>query len=194
LAHVQLPTTSPPAPGTPDAAADRRFFLFNAVVSVAALALLAYLLLLRHGAATTGTDVSFLPAVNASLNALAAMLLLCGYVAIRRHNWRVHRFFMVAAFAASSLFLVSYLVYHAVHGDTHYAGRGPSRALYFCVLASHVALSATVVPLALTAFWFAFRRQFLRHRRVTRVLWPIWMYVSLTGVAIYFLLRSSYGS
>jgi putative membrane protein len=185
--------TEPPAPGTPDASADRRFFVFNAVVSAAALALLAYLLLLRHGGVTAGTDVSFLPGVNATLNALAATLLLCGYVAIRRRNWRVHRFFMVAAFAASSLFLVSYLVYHAVHGDTHYLGTGAKRTLYFSILASHVVLSATVVPLALTAFWFAFRRQFHRHRRVTRVLWPIWMYVSITGVAIYFLLRSSYG-
>ena len=190
-----MPTASPmPAPGTPDAAADRRFFLFNAVVSVAALSLLTYLLVLRHGAVTTGADVSFLPGVNASLNALAATLLLSGYIAIRRHNWRVHRFFMVAAFAASSLFLVSYLVYHAVHGDTRYAGTGPLRTVYLSVLASHVVLSATVVPLALTSFWFAWRRQFKRHTRVTRVLWPIWMYVSVTGVAIYFLLRSSYGA
>ena len=184
--------TAPPLPGTPDAAADRRFFAFNAVVSAAALSLIGYLLLLRQGAATTGADVSFLPAVNASLNALAATLLLCGYVAIRRRNWRVHRFFMVAAFAASSLFLVSYLVFHAVHGDTHYLGTGPVRALYFAILISHIALSATVVPLALTAFWFAFRRQFVRHKRVTKLLWPIWMYVSITGVAIYFLLRSRY--
>ena len=100
-----MPPTAapPPAPGTPDAAGDRRFFLFNAAVSAAALALLTYLLLLRHGAVTTGADVSFLPAVNASLNALAATLLLSGYVAIRRHNWRVHRFFMVAAFALTWL-------------------------------------------------------------------------------------------
>ena len=190
---MQTPAASqPPLPGTPDAVADRRVFLFNAVVSAAALALLAYLLVLRRGAVTTGADVSFLPAVNASLNALAGTLLLCGYVAIRRRKWRVHRFFMVAAFAASSLFLVSYLVYHAVHGDTHYVGTRGMRTLYLSILASHVVLSATVVPLALTAFWFAFRRQFKRHARVTRVLWPIWMYVSITGVTIYFLLRASY--
>ena len=190
---MPLPTASQlPAPGTPDASADRRFFLFNAVVSVAALSLLAYLLVLRHGAVTSGADLSFLPGVNASLNALSATLLLLGYIAIRRRNWRVHRFFMVAAFAASSVFLISYLIYHALHGDTRYAGSGLLRTVYLSVLASHVVLSATVVPLALTAFWFAYRRQFLRHRRVTRVLWPIWMYVSVTGVAIYFLLRSSY--
>ena len=185
--------SQPPAPGTPDPVADRRFFVFNAVISVAALSLLAYLLLLRRSAASSA-EVSFLPAVNASLNALAATLLLCGWVAIKRHNWRIHRFFMVAAFAASALFLVSYLVYHAVHGDTRYAGTGAMRTVYFTVLASHVVLSATVVPLALTAFWFAWRRQFGRHRRVTRVLWPIWMYVSITGVCIYFMLRGSYGA
>jgi putative membrane protein len=191
---MPLPVASrPPLPGAPDPVADRRFFAFNAVVSVAALSLLTYLLLLRRGAVTTGADVSFLPAVNASLNALAATLLLAGFVAIKQNRWRVHRFFMVAAFAASSLFLVSYLVYHAVHGDTRYAGSGAMRTLYLAVLASHVLLSITVVPLALTAFWFAWRRQFLRHRRVTRVLWPIWMYVSVTGVGIYFLLRGSYG-
>jgi len=183
----------PGAPGAPDPVADRRFFLFNAVVSVAVLSLLGYLLLLRRGAVAGSADVSFLPAVNASLNALAAALLLAGYLAIRRRRWRVHRFFMVAAFGASALFFASYLVYHAVHGDTRYAGTGAMRSVYLTVLASHVLLSMTVVPLALTAFWFAFRRQFGRHRRVTRVLWPIWMYVSVTGVAIYFLLRGSYG-
>ena len=191
-----MPTPAPldpGAPGAPDPVADRRFFVFNAAVSAAALALLAYLLLLRRGALTTGADVSFLPAVNATLNAVAASLLFSGWVAIRRRRWRVHRFFMVAAFAASSLFLVSYLVYHAVHGDTRYAGRGAMRTVYLAVLASHVLLSTAVVPLALTAFWFAFRRQFSRHRRVTRVLWPIWMYVSVTGVVIYFMLRGSYG-
>jgi putative membrane protein len=184
--------SQPPAPGTPDPVADRRFFIFNAVVSVAALSLLTYLLLLRGGAASSAA-VSFLPAVNASLNALAATLLFCGWVAIKQRKWRVHRFFMVAAFAASSLFLVSYLVYHAVHGDTRYLGVGAMRTVYFAVLVSHILLSTTVVPLALTAFWFAWRRQFGRHTRVTRVLWPIWMYVSITGVCIFFLLRGSYG-
>ena len=182
----------PPVPGAPDPVADRRFFVFNAVVSVAALSLLADLLLLRRRA-TSSADVSFLPGLNASLNGLAASLLLCGWVAIKRRSWRVHRFFMVAAFATSALFLVSYLVYHAVHGDTRYLGIGAMRTVYFTVLASHIVLSATVVPLALTAFWFAWRRQFSRHRRVTRVLWPIWMYVSITGVCIYFMLRGSYG-
>ena len=177
----------------PDPAADRRFFAFNAVVSVAALLLLGWLLLVRRGAAAGGIDLRFLPAVNASLNATAAILLLAGWIAIRRGSMRVHRVLMVGAFVASSLFLVCYLAYHAVHGDTRYTGTGAVRAVYLAVLATHVLLSMTVVPLALTAFWFALRREFRRHRRVTRVLWPIWMYVSVTGVAIFLMLRSSYG-
>ena len=118
--------------------------------------------------------------------------MLAGWVAIRRGSMHVHRVLMVGAFVASSLFLVCYLAYHAVHGDTRYAGTGPMRAVYLTVLATHVLLSTAVIPLALAAFWFALRREFRRHRRVTRVLWPIWMYVSVTGVVIFFMLRSSY--
>ena len=177
----------------PDPAADRRFFVFNAVVSVTALLLLGWLLLVRRGAGTGAADLRFLPAVNASLNATAAFLLLGGWVAIRRGSMHVHRILMVGAFVASSLFLLCYLAYHAVHGDTRYAGTGAMRVMYLTVLATHVLLSTAVVPLALTAFWFALRREFRRHRRVTRVLWPIWMYVSVTGVLIFFMLRSHYG-
>ena len=177
----------------PDPAADRRFFVFNAVVSAASLLLLGWLLVVRRGAGTGGADLRFLPAVNASLNATAALLLFAGWVAIRRGSMRVHRVLMVGAFVASSLFLACYLAYHAVHGDTRYAGTGAVRVAYLAVLATHVVLSSAVVPLALTAFWFALRREFRRHRRVTRVLWPIWMYVSVTGVVIFFMLRSSYG-
>ena len=176
-----------------DPVADRRFFAFNAVVSMAALLLLGWLLLLRRGGGAGSADLGFLPAVNASLNATAAALLLAGWVAIRRGSMRMHRLLMVGAFAASSLFLICYLAYHAVHGDTRYAGTGTMRTVYLAVLTTHVLLSTTVVPLALTAFWFALRREFQRHRRVTRVLWPIWMYVSVTGVVIFFMLRSSYG-
>ena len=185
--------TSPGARAA-DPAADRRFFVFNAIVSAGALSLLAWLLLLRRGAGgPISTDLSFLPAVNACLNATAATLLLAGWIAIRRGSMRVHRVLMVSAFVASSLFLVCYLAYHSVHGDTRYAGTGGMRTLYLTILASHVVLSTTVVPLALTAFWFALRREFRRHRRVTRVLWPIWMYVSVTGVVIFWMLRGSYG-
>jgi putative membrane protein len=170
---------------------DRAFFLFNAVVSTAALSLLAWLLLLRKGDASSGLDLRFMPAVNAGLNATAATLLAAGWVAIRRKKPDLHKYLVVSAFVASSLFLVGYLAYHYVHGDTRYQGQGAMRLVYFAILISHILLSVVVVPGALAAFWFAARRQFARHRRVTRWLMPIWLYVSVTGVAIFFMLRGS---
>jgi putative membrane protein len=170
---------------------DRPFYLFTAVVSVAALSFLAYLLLIRRGGAVAGVDLRFLPAVNASLNALAAVFLAAGWVAIRQKARRVHQYLMVSAFASSSLFVVCYLAYHYVHGDTRYAGSGPLKAVYLLILASHVLLSMFVVPGALLAFYFAWRNAFERHRKVTRWLAPIWLYVSVTGVVIFFMLRGS---
>ncbi len=177
-------------PGLPTS--DRPFFIFNAVVSTLALSLLAYLLLLRQVTPAAGIAPRFLPTVNACLNASAASLLLCGFIAVKRRAYRAHRYFMVSAFAASSLFLVCYLAYHYLHGDTKFQGVGPVRVLYFGILISHVLLSTAVVPMALTAFYFAWKREFRKHKRVTRILWPIWMYVSVTGVVVFFFLRSSY--
>jgi len=180
-----VPSSLQPVPRV----SDRAFFTFTGVVSAAALAFLAYILLFRRGSG--GWDLRFLPAVNASLNALAASFLIAGWIAIRRGAARVHQYLMVSAFAASALFLVCYLAYHYVHGDTRYGGTGVMRAVYLAILASHVLLSMAVVPLALVAFYFAFQKRFVQHRRVTRVLAPVWTYVSVTGVVIYFLLRGS---
>jgi putative membrane protein len=174
-----------------DRSSNRRFFLFNAVVSALALSLLAWLLLLRSVTPGADVDVRFLPAVNACLNATSAVLLSAGWIAIKRRRPDVHRYLMVSAFVSSALFLVSYVAYHYVHGDTRYPGHDWLRPIYFFVLISHVLLSIGVVPLALSAFWFAYRRRFDRHKRVTRVLLPIWLYVSATGVVIFLLLRAA---
>jgi len=166
---------------------DRQFFLWNAAVSTVAVAFIAYIL--RRDASPTGAvDLSFVPALNALFNALAAVCLVVGYVAIRRKAVQVHRFCMVTAFALSAVFLVGYLAYHYVHGDTKYAGTGAGRTIYLLVLASHVLLSITVVPGALTSFYFAFTRQFDRHRRLNRIFLPVWLYVSVTGVVVYWML------
>ena len=171
------------------AAGDRGFLVFNAVLSTSALGFLAWLLLVNEGGALGGADVSFLPALNASLNACAAALLVAGWMAIRKKNVRLHRYLMVSAFAASALFLVSYVVYHYAHGDTRYGGEGALRVVYFAILITHVLFSMAVVPLALSAFWLAYRQRFATHRKVTRVLAPMWLYVSVTGVVIFFMLR-----
>lgn len=169
---------------------DRAFAVFNAVLSVAALGFLAWLLLLNEGSAGAAADsVAFLPAVNAGLNTTAAVLLAAGWVAIRSGRRDVHKYLMVSAFAASALFLVSYVVYHYLHGDTPFTGEGAIRYVYFAILISHVLLSMAIVPMALSAFYLAWRKRFATHKKVTRVLTPIWLYVSVTGVVIYFMLR-----
>jgi putative membrane protein len=167
---------------------DRSFFVFNALVSCAALAFIAFILF-RQGGQRADVDLRFLPGVNAVFNALSATSLVLGYVAIRRGSMQVHRLFMVAAFAFSTLFLIGYLSYHFVHGDTKFTGTGSIRLVYFFVLISHIVLSISVVPLALTSFYFAFTRSFARHRRLNRVFLPIWLYVSVTGVVIFAMLR-----
>jgi len=167
---------------------DRRFMVVNAAVSALALALLAWLLLVRR-AVPGGADLSFMPAINASLNALAAVLLFAGWRAIKRRDRVLHQRLMISAFCASSLFLVGYVTYHYVHGDTKFTGVGAIRTVYFTILISHVLLSMAIVPMALASFYYAFRARFQTHARVARILFPIWLYVSVTGVVIYFMLR-----
>ena len=169
---------------------DRTFFVFNAVLSAAALAFLAYVLMIRGGGAQS-VSLRFLPAVNAALNATAGVLLCAGWVAIKRGARRVHQYLMVSAFAASSLFLLCYLAYHWVHGDTKFTGQGAIRPVYFAILISHIVLSAAIVPMSLSSFYFAWRKKLASHRKVGKVLMPIWIYVSITGVAIYFFLRDA---
>ena len=170
---------------------DRPFYVFNAVVSVSAVAFLFYILVIRRGTTGTGLDLRFMPGVNASLNALSACLLMTGWVAIRRKAVQLHKYCQVSAFVSSSLFLVGYLAYHFVHGDTKFQGRGSIRAIYFFILASHIVLSVGIVPMALTSFYFAWKRAFVKHRKIARVTLPIWLYVSVTGVIIFFMLRGS---
>ncbi|WP_437606662.1 DUF420 domain-containing protein [Sorangium sp. So ce834] len=187
---MSTPASTPLKPvGLLARTSDRSFYVFNAVLSAAALAFLAYILIIRRGAG--GADLRFMPPLNAALNATAATLLVAGWIAIKRRAIVAHKYLMVSAFVASSLFLVGYLAYHFVHGDTKYQGTGPLRAVYFVVLISHIVLSAGIVPLALTSFYFAYKASFAKHARVARVTLPLWLYVSVTGVLIYFMLRGS---
>ena len=133
-------------------------------------------------------DVTTLPAVNATLNGIAAVLLASGYVLIRRGRVEQHRQCMLAAFATSTLFLVSYLVYHAQVGSRPFTGQGPVRFVYFTVLISHVSLAVLILPLALTTLRRGLRRDDTRHVAIARWTLPIWLYVSVTGVVVYWML------
>jgi putative membrane protein len=129
-----------------------------------------------------------LPAVNASLNALSGVLLLVGYILIRNRRIEQHRKFMLAAFGASSLFLVFYVIYHAQVGSVRFTRTGFVRPLYFTILITHVTLAATVLPLAIITLSRGLAAKYNAHRRIARWTFPIWMYVSVTGVLVYVLL------
>jgi len=133
-----------------------------------------------------------LPALNATLNGVAGCFLAAGYVFIRRKRIAAHRACMITAFTASSLFLTSYLIYHAHVGSRPFPGHGPVRLLYFVILISHIILAAAIVPMALITLRRGLRLDVGRHRRIARWTWPLWMYVSVTGVVIYFMLYKIY--
>ena len=130
-----------------------------------------------------------LPLLNACLNAAAGVLLILGWMAIKSGNRKRHAAMMIAAFGVSILFLTSYLYYHFnVHLITRYHGQGILRPIYFFILITHIPLAGLVAPASLAAVWFATRKNFTRHKQITRILWPVWMYVSVTGVLIYLML------
>jgi len=129
-----------------------------------------------------------LPAVNATLNATSAILLSMGYYFIRRKNTAAHKRCMLAAFGASLLFLTSYLVYHSQVGSVRFTGTGWIRGLYFTILTSHTLLAATIVPLAIITLSRAWKARFEKHKRIARWTLPLWFYVSVTGVIIYWML------
>ena len=130
--------------------------------------------------------------LNAILNSTAAILLLAGYIAIRRHWVRVHRACMISAFSVSVAFFISYCVYHYHVGDVRFGGQGLIRPVYFSILISHVTLAVAIVPLVLITLGRALRGRFARHRRIARWTWPIWMYVSVTGVVVYLMVYRLY--
>ena len=129
-----------------------------------------------------------LPALNAMLNGTAGILLAVGWILIRRGNRAAHRRVMLAAVACSAAFLVSYLIYHYQVGSVRFQGQGPIRTLYFAILISHTILAVVIVPLVLITLNHGLRERFDRHRRIARVTAPLWAYVSVTGVVIYWML------
>jgi putative membrane protein len=139
-------------------------------------------------------SVRDLPSLNAALNGTSAVLLLLGYRFIRRRAISAHRACMLAAFTVSVAFLVSYVVYHAQVGSVRFPGTGWVRGMYFAILITHTMLAALVPPLAVVTLYRALRGSFERHRRLARWTFPIWLYVSVTGVVVYVMLYQVYGA
>ena len=133
-------------------------------------------------------SVTDLPTLNAALNLLATLFLLAGYVCIRQRRIAAHRVAMLGALGASAAFLTSYVLYHAQVGSRPFTGTGAIRYVYFAILVTHVLLAIAIVPLVVVTVSRALAARFDRHRRIARITWPLWMYVSITGVIVYLML------
>ena len=140
----------------------------------------------------TVIPISILPTLNATLNAVAGVLLLAGFVFIRNRRVDAHRLCMLSAFGVSVLFLICYLIYHYQVGDVRFQGTGWIRPAYFAMLISHIALAVAIVPLAIITLRRGLSARFDAHRRIARWTWPLWMYVSVTGVLVYVMVYHIY--
>jgi putative membrane protein len=161
-------------------------------ISVAASAFLFWLIYI-HPAAASSTEYAFLPALNALLNGLSATALLIGYTFIRAHRIKAHRASMLTAFGFSTLFLISYILHHALHGDVRYPAQAAFRSVYLRLLASHIILAVIALPMVLVTFFFSLSGRIPQHRKIARWTFPIWLYVSVTGVITYVMLRLAQG-
>ena len=160
-------------------------------VSAGAVVFLLWLIYARQAPLEFTNRLTFLPALNALLNGLSATAILLGLFFISRRRITAHRHAMLVAFCFSSLFLVSYITNHALHGETHYPVGVGHRSLYLAILASHVLLSVVALPLVLMTFFLALTGRFAVHKRMARFTFPIWLYVSVTGVVVFMMLHAA---
>jgi putative membrane protein len=162
-------------------------------VSVAATLFLFWLIYVHPAADQGSTRLAFLPALNALLNGLSATALLIGYTFIRARHIHAHRTAMMTAFGFSTLFLVSYILHHALHGDVRYPIHAALRSVYLPLLASHIILAVVALPLILVTFFFSLTGRIPQHRKVARWTFLLWLYVSITGVITWAMLRLAQG-
>jgi putative membrane protein len=184
---TQTTTSRPPA------AAPKAAIAVIIGISIAASLFLFWLIYLHPAADAAGVRLAFLPALNAILNGLSAIALLIGYTFIRVRRVAPHRASMFTAFAFSTLFLVSYILHHALHGDVRYPAHAAFRSIYLWLLGTHIVLAIVALPLILITFFLSLSGRIPMHRKVARWTFPIWLYVSVTGVITYVMLRLAMG-
>lgn len=164
----------------------KKAYLAIAVVSIAVLIFLFWLIYFKEAADSSSLSwVGFLPTVNASLNSLTTFLLIAGYLKIKNGQKEAHIKCMLSAVGTSGLFLISYIVYHHYQGDTLFLTTGILRPIYFFILISHIVLSVVLVPMIFVTLYHAFLKHFETHKKIARITFPIWLYVSVTGVLVY---------
>ena len=186
---MNSPASSIPVPPS---AARTPASVVAAIIAISVIASLFLCWLVYYHAPTdvAGTHFLFLPALNALLNGLSAIALVAGFLHIRARRVLPHRNAMFTAFIFSSVFLVTYIANHALHGDMRFQGQGAIRPWYFALLISHIGLSVVALPMILLTFFLSLTGRFPAHRRLARFTFPIWLYVSVTGVIVYAMLAS----
>lgn len=168
---------------------DLKIIKVIALVSIAAICFLFWLIYFAPSAPTKVTWSSKLPALNAILNTLSASCLLMGVIAVKKKNIELHKKLLFSAFGFSALFLISYIIYHYFQGDTKFLATGIIRYIYFFILISHILLSIIALPMVLTTFYLGIKDRKDIHRKWAKWTFPIWLYVSVTGVLIFIILK-----
>ena len=170
---------------------EKKIFVVITLLSVSVLAFLVWLIYFKKGAGVNDelSWINTLPSLNALLNSMTSVFLIAGLVFIKKNMTRWHIRSMLTATACSALFLISYITYHHFHGDTKFVAQGPIRSIYFFILISHILLSAVQVPLILSTLYLGLTKKFEKHRKIAKVTFPIWLYVSVTGVLIFIFLK-----
>lgn len=162
------------------------------ILSVLVPVLVAILLFIPQTGKLGDINVSFLPHLNGVLNTATALALLVGYYFIKKNNREYHRMAMLSAFSISSIFLISYVVYHFQSAPTKFGGEGLVKGIYYFLLLTHIALAAIVVPFVLFSLYFALTNQITKHKKIVKFTFPIWLYVSVTGVIVYLMISPYY--
>jgi len=173
----------------PNRALEKKLNILSVVISIVVLALVG---MMRRIKIDTDIDFSFLPPFHSGLNAMAAVALIAALYFIKNKNMKAHRNSIYAAMVFSALFLLSYVVYHFTNEETRFGGEGVIRYIYFFLLATHVILAAIILPFILLTFNRAFTNQFERHKKIARWVYPLWLYVAITGPICYLMLRPYY--
>jgi putative membrane protein len=159
------------------------------LLSGVVFAFLFWLVYIKKAAGVHSQLIAALPAVNAGLNTLSTLFLVSGLAAVLRRKYALHMKLMFSALASSALFFVCYVIYHNAHGDTHFPGTGWVKPVYFTILISHIALSGIAVPLILGSFYLSLSGRYRLHKKLSRFTFPIWLYVSVTGVVVFAMLK-----
>jgi putative membrane protein len=171
---------------------DTAYLIAIGILSVVIPVVVAMLFYIPQAGSLGNIDVSFLPHLNAALNSGTAICLIAGYLFIKNKKQRYHITAMITAFALSSIFLISYVIYHYQGTHTTFPGTGLIKAIYFFILITHIILAAIVVPFVLLAIYFGISKQNERHKRVVKYTFPIWLYVAITGVLVYLMISPYY--